>query len=102
MRVEPGLVSVKDLLLKVHSGNWSLWLPSFQRRFVWDPVDIKAFLDSLFKGNPLGILLLGRSKNPEDSDPFALRVRVGEGEEVAKGAATNLIHDLVRTEGEVY
>jgi hypothetical protein len=29
MRVEPGLVSVKDLLLKVHSGDWSLWLPSF-------------------------------------------------------------------------
>jgi hypothetical protein len=79
MRVEPGLVSVKDLLLKAHSGDWSFWLPSFQRRLVWDPVDIKAFLDSLFKGNPVGILLLWRSKNPEDSDPFALRVRVGEG-----------------------
>ena len=79
MRVEPGLVSVRDLLLKAHSGDWSLWLPSFQRRFVWDPVDIKAFLDSLFKGNPVGIFLLWRSKNPEDSDPFALRVRVGEG-----------------------
>jgi hypothetical protein len=35
MKVSPGLVSVKDLLLKVHSGEWSLWLPSFQRRFVW-------------------------------------------------------------------
>jgi len=79
MRVEPGLVSVKDLLLKVHSGDWALWLPSFQRRFVWDSDDIKAFLDSLFKGNPVGILLLWRSKNPEDSDPFALRVLVGEG-----------------------
>jgi hypothetical protein len=79
MRVEPGLIPVKDLLLKAHSGEWSLWLPSFQRRFVWDSVDIKAFLDSLFKGNPVGILLLWRSKNPEDSDPFALRVLVGEG-----------------------
>jgi len=79
MRVEPGLVSVKDLLLKAHSGDWSLWLPSFQRRFVWDSVDIKALLDSLFKGNPVGILLLWRSKNPENSDPFALKVLVGEG-----------------------
>jgi hypothetical protein len=79
MRVEPGLVSVRDLLLKAHSGDWSLWLPSFQRRFIWDSVDVKAFFDSLFKGNPVGILLLWRSKNPEDSDPFALRVRVGEG-----------------------
>jgi uncharacterized protein with ParB-like and HNH nuclease domain len=79
MRVEPGLVSVKDLLLKVHSGDWSLWLPTFQRRFVWGPVDIKVFLDSLLKGNPVGILLLWRSKNPEDSDPFALRVFIGEG-----------------------
>jgi hypothetical protein len=79
MKVEPGLVSVRDLLLKTHSGDWSLWLPSFQRRFVWDSDDIKAFLDSLFKGNPVGILLLWRSKNPEDSDPFALRVFIGEG-----------------------
>jgi hypothetical protein len=79
LRVEPGLVSVKDLLLKAHSGDWSLWLPSFQRRFVWDSDDIKAFLDSLFKGNPVGILLLWRSKNPEDSDPFALKVLIGEG-----------------------
>jgi hypothetical protein len=80
MKVEPGLVSVRDLLLKTHSGDWSLWLPSFQRRFVWDSVDIKAFLDSLFKGNPVGILLLWRSKNPENSGPFALRVLIGEGE----------------------
>ena len=79
MRVEPGLVSVKDLLLKVNSGEWSLWLPSFQRRFVWDPADIKAFLESLFKGNPVGILLLWRSGSPEGSDPFALRVLVGGG-----------------------
>jgi hypothetical protein len=78
MRVEPGLVSVRDLLLKVHSGDWSLWLPSNQRRFVWDSVDIKAFFDSLYKENPVGILLLWRSKNPEDSDPFALRVLIGE------------------------
>jgi hypothetical protein len=78
MRVEPGLVSVRDLLLKAHSGDWSLWLPTFQRRFVWGPVDIKAFLDSLLKGNPVGILLLWRSKNPENSDPFTLRVLVGE------------------------
>jgi hypothetical protein len=79
MRVEPGLVSVRDLLLKAHSGEWSLWLPSFQRRFVWDSVDIKAFLDPLFKGNPVGILLLWRSKSPENSDPFALKVLIGEG-----------------------
>jgi hypothetical protein len=79
MRVEPGLVSVRDILLKAHSGDWSLWLPSFQRRFVWVSDDIKAFFDSLFKGNPVGILLLWRSKNPEDSDPFALRVLIGDG-----------------------
>ena len=35
-------------------------------------------MDSLLKGNPVGILLLWRSKNPENSDPFALRVLVGE------------------------
>jgi hypothetical protein len=89
MRIEPGLVSIRDLLLKAHSGEWSLWLPSFQRRFVWDSVDIKAFLDSLFKGNPVGILLLWRSRSPENSDPFALRVLVGEG----KSSENHLIVD---------
>jgi hypothetical protein len=38
-----------------------------------------VFLDSLLKGNPVGILLLWRSRNPEDSDPFALRVFIREG-----------------------
>jgi hypothetical protein len=59
MKVEPGLVSIRDLLLKAHSGDWSLWLPSFQRRFVWDPVDIKTFLDSFLKGNPSGYSCYG-------------------------------------------
>jgi hypothetical protein len=74
-----GLVSVKYLLLKAHSGDWYFWLPSFQRRFVWVFVDIKAFLDFLFKGNPVAIILLWRSRNPENPDPFALKVLIGEG-----------------------
>jgi hypothetical protein len=53
--------------------------PFLPEEVVWDSVDIKAFLDSLLKGNLVGILLLWRSKNPEDSDPFALRVLIGEG-----------------------
>jgi uncharacterized protein with ParB-like and HNH nuclease domain len=89
MRVEPGLVSVRDILLKAHSGDWSLWLPSFQRRSVWDSDDIKAFLDSLLRGNPVGILLLWRSKNPENSDPFALRVLINEN----KGSENFLMVD---------
>jgi hypothetical protein len=68
-KVEPGLFSVKDLLLKAHSGDWSLWLPSFQRRFVWDPVDIKAFLDSLFKGNPSGYSCSGGRRTPRTRTP---------------------------------
>ena len=46
-------------------------------------------MDSLLKGNPVGILLLWRSKNPKDSDPFALRVLVGED----KGSENFLIVD---------
>jgi hypothetical protein len=37
-----------------------------------------VFFDSLLKGNPVGILLLWRSGSPENLDPFALRVLVGE------------------------
>jgi uncharacterized protein with ParB-like and HNH nuclease domain len=69
MKVEPDLVSVKDLLLKVHSGDWTLWLPSFQRRFVWDSVDIKAFLDSLFEGNQSGYFSYGGREAPKTQTP---------------------------------
>jgi hypothetical protein len=41
-------------------------------RFVWDPVDIKSFFKFLYNGNPVRILLLWRSRSPEDSDPSAL------------------------------
>jgi hypothetical protein len=46
-------------------------------------------LDSLFKGNPVGILLLWRSKNHENSDPFALTILVGAG----KSSENRLIVD---------
>jgi len=68
-KVEPGLFSVKDLLLKAHSGDWSLWLPSFQRRFVWDSVDIKTFFDSLFKGNQLEYFSYGGRRTPRTRTP---------------------------------
>jgi uncharacterized protein with ParB-like and HNH nuclease domain len=46
-------------------------------------------LDSLFKGNPVGMLLLWRSKNHENSDPFALTILVGAG----KSSENRLIVD---------
>jgi hypothetical protein len=48
-------------------------------------VDIKAFLDSLFKGNPVAIILLWRSRNPENplssgSSSARVRARVESSE----------------------
>ncbi|MEM2233155.1 MAG: DUF262 domain-containing protein [Nitrososphaerota archaeon] len=77
--------SVRELLERVRSGRWSLWLPSFQRSFVWDGHDMRQYLESLIRGYPTGILLLWRAERPEEADPFAVRIDAGLGPISANG-----------------
>jgi hypothetical protein len=48
-------VSVGSLLAFVESGD--IAIPEIQRPFVWQPTDVRDFLDSLLKGYPVGYLI---------------------------------------------
>jgi hypothetical protein len=54
--VKPEVVFIDDLLRDIEGGE--LRVPGFQRPFVWKPSDMLALFDSIYKGYPIGSLLL--------------------------------------------
>ncbi len=52
--------SIRKIIDKITSGE--IRIPSFQRGFVWEENDVAFFMDSLFKGYPIGAVLLWRTK----------------------------------------
>lgn len=53
-------LSIRKIIDKITSGE--IRIPSFQRGFVWEEDDVAFFMDSLFKGYPIGAVLLWRTK----------------------------------------
>ena len=53
-------LSIRRIIDKITSGE--IRIPSFQRGFVWEEDDVAFFMDSLFKGYPIGAVLLWRTK----------------------------------------
>lgn len=53
-------LSIRKIIDKVSSGE--IRIPSFQRGFVWEPDAIAFFMDSLYKGYPIGSVLLWRTR----------------------------------------
>ena len=53
-------ISIRKIIDKITSGE--IRIPSFQRGFVWEEDDVAFFMDSLFKGYPIGAVLLWRTK----------------------------------------
>ena len=49
-------ISIRRLIGKISSGE--IRIPSFQRGFVWEPEAVAFLMDSLFKGYPIGAVLL--------------------------------------------
>lgn len=49
----------------------SFYLPSFQRRFVWDSGDIKDFVESILEGFPVGVIILWKPSNVQRVDKFS-------------------------------
>lgn len=50
---------IRKIIEKTLSGE--LRIPSFQRGFVWEPEKVAFFIDSLYKGYPIGSLLFWRT-----------------------------------------
>ncbi len=55
--------SVDDILRRAKAGE--LRIPDFQRNFVWDARDIRLLFDSIYRGYPIGNLLLWETDNTE-------------------------------------
>src|SRR5690606_19617430 len=53
-------IAIEDVIKLASEGR--LRMPSYQRPFRWEPADRRALLDSIYRGYPVGTLLLW--KNP--------------------------------------
>jgi hypothetical protein len=56
---KPEILRLEELALQVKAGD--IKLPRFQRPFVWKRADMLKLLDSIYKGYPIGSLLLWHS-----------------------------------------
>ncbi|WP_205324296.1 DUF262 domain-containing protein [Glycomyces sp. YM15] len=59
-RPRPSTWSIPELVAEATSGN--LRIPNFQRKFTWDQSDVKKLFDSIWRGFPIGNLLLWRNR----------------------------------------
>lgn len=52
------------------ASTGKLRVPRFQRSFVWDAADVRRLFDSIYRGFPIGTLLLWRQQVPAESIAF--------------------------------
>ncbi len=55
-------------LLLFHIKEGKIAIPEIQRPFVWDAVNVRDFLDSLFKGWPIGYLITWQNPKVKDKN----------------------------------
>jgi hypothetical protein len=67
-------ITIRQLLQRIIEGE--IRIPAFQRDFVWEPDRVQFLMDSIFKGYPIGTILLWRTKEnlsyDRDLGPFTL------------------------------
>ncbi|WP_102412500.1 GmrSD restriction endonuclease domain-containing protein [Beduinella massiliensis] len=59
-------ISIRRIIEKTLTGE--IRIPSFQRGFVWEPEKVAFFIDSLYKGYPIGSLLFWRTNERLDNE----------------------------------
>ncbi|RAP26722.1 hypothetical protein C2W64_01438 [Brevibacillus laterosporus] len=52
-------LTIRKIISKITSGQ--IRIPAFQRGFVWSPEQVALLLDSIYKGFPIGSVLLWRT-----------------------------------------
>ncbi|CAH6266671.1 TPA: DUF262 domain-containing protein [Klebsiella variicola] len=73
---KPEIYRLEELAILVKSGD--IKLPRFQRPFVWRRSDMLKLLDSIYKGYPIGSLLLWNSSQRLKSERDIAGLKVGE------------------------
>ena len=74
--------SIDDILNRIDSGDYAM--PQFQRGYVWNRAQVRKLMTSLYKGYPVGAILLWQTP-VEDADI--------KGEKVIGQGTVNLILD---------
>ncbi len=68
-------LSIREVIDHILGGR--IRVPAFQRGFVWDPDRVAFLMDSLFKGYPIGTILMWRTRNELETErelgPFELQ-----------------------------
>lgn len=73
---KPEVLRLEELALLVKSGD--IKLPRFQRPFVWRKTDMLKLLDSIYKGYPIGSLLLWNSSQRLKSERDIAGLKVSD------------------------
>lgn len=72
-----GSFGIPELVMLARQGK--LRVPTFQRSFVWDASDVRQLFDSLYRGFPIGTILLWRRPGEAGSVSFGpIEIEVGE------------------------
>lgn len=75
---KPEIARLEELALQVRDGE--IKLPKFQRPFVWRPTDMLKLLDSIYKGYPIGSLLIWNSSQKLTSERSISGLKVNNNE----------------------
>ena len=54
------LLTIRGLIERILGGT--IRIPKFQRGFVWEPESVAFLMDSIYRGYPIGSVLLWRSQ----------------------------------------
>ena len=52
-------ITIRRLIDRITSGD--IRIPAFQRDFVWEPEQVAFLLDSIYKGFPIGTVILWKT-----------------------------------------
>ncbi|HZI14553.1 MAG TPA: DUF262 domain-containing protein [Myxococcus sp.] len=109
-RPETRAFSVDELLRYVQEGR--LRIPVFARAFLWSASNVLEFFDSLYRGIPVGHLLLAKQPGKDESLHFGpLRVQapqsadalfVIDGQQRLTALAATLLHPDPRPRGDSF
>ncbi len=72
LEIETDKKSIREIIENIISGKWNLYIPAFQREFVWDEDDVRDFFDSVLRKYPVGTIILWQHEGYDpENDPFA-------------------------------
>lgn len=72
IKLEVDKEPIRELITDIVRGRRQLYLPQFQRSFVWGPDDAEKLLESIIRNLPIGSIILWKPSGNIKGDPFAI------------------------------